>query len=41
MHALTRQLQRGYRILLSRALRGVNIWFEDEETREHMRSVIG
>jgi hypothetical protein len=35
------RLQRGYRILLSRAIHGVFIWFEDEETREHVRSQIG
>ncbi len=31
-----RRLQRGYRILLSRAMRGTYIWFEDAETREHI-----
>jgi DUF2075 family protein len=30
------RLQRGYRILLSRAIRGVGVWFEDEETRDHV-----
>jgi DUF2075 family protein len=30
---LVRRLQRGYRILLSRAIRGVYVWFEDAETR--------
>lgn len=31
---LVRRLQRGYRILLSRAIRGAYVWFEDGETRE-------
>lgn len=31
---LVRRLQRGYRILLSRAVRGAYVWFEDAETRE-------
>ncbi len=30
---LVRRLQRGYRILLSRAIRGAHVWFEDAETR--------
>lgn len=34
--ALIRQLERGYRILLSRALKGIYVWFEDDETREHV-----
>jgi hypothetical protein len=33
---LLNQLKRGYRILLSRALRGVYLWIEDEETREYI-----
>lgn len=36
--AIIRQLQRGYRILLSRAIHGLFVWFEDEETREHVLS---
>ena len=32
------QLKRGYRILLSRALRGIYVWIEDPETREHIIS---
>ena len=36
--ALLDRLTRGYRILLSRAVRGVYIWFEDEETRHYMES---
>ncbi len=35
-----RRLQRGYRILLSRAMRGTYVWFEDEETRAHMESAL-
>lgn len=35
---LLRQLQRGYRILLSRAIRGLYIWFEDDETRRHVEA---
>lgn len=38
--ALIRQLQRGYRILLSRALKGIYIWFEDEETRSHIQELL-
>lgn len=37
---LLRRLQRGYRILLSRAIRGAYVWFEDEETREHVRDLL-
>lgn len=35
---LIRRLQRAYRILLSRAIRGVFVWFEDEETRRHVEA---
>ncbi len=35
-----RRLQRGYRILLSRAMRGTYVWFEDEETRAHMERAL-
>lgn len=35
---LTRYLLRGYRILLSRALRGLYVWFEDPETEEYVWS---
>jgi DUF2075 family protein len=38
--AVIRQLARGYRILLSRAVHGVYIWFEDEETRRHVLSTL-
>ncbi len=36
-----RRLQRGYRILLSRAMLGTYVWFEDEETREHITEELG
>ena len=36
-----RRLQRGYRILLSRAMLGTYVWFEDEETREHVSGLLG
>jgi uncharacterized protein len=38
--ALIRQLKRGYRILLSRAVKGVYVWFEDEETKNHIESLL-
>ncbi len=38
---LVRRLQRGYRILLSRAIHGAFVWFEDRETREHVESLLG
>src|SRR5262249_54651933 len=36
--ALLRQLLLGYRILLTRAMRGIAIWIEDEETRLHVQA---
>ena len=36
-----RRLQRGYRILLSRAMLGTYVWFEDEETRDHISGLLG
>jgi len=39
-HALLRKLQQGYRILLSRALKGVYVWCEDDETRDHLQSCL-
>lgn len=33
-------LLRGYRILLSRAIRGIFLWVEDPETREHVRRAL-
>jgi hypothetical protein len=35
---LVHRLKRGYRILLSRAVRGVYVWAEDAETRDYLRS---
>ncbi len=37
---LVQQLLRGYRILMSRAIRGTYVWFEDEETRDHMHLLL-
>ena len=37
---LLRRLQQVYRILFSRALRGIYVWFEDEETRKHVSSLL-
>jgi DUF2075 family protein len=37
---VVRRLQRGYRILMSRAIRGTYVWFEDAETREHMLGLL-
>jgi DUF2075 family protein len=33
---LLRRIQRGYRILLTRAIKGVYVWCEDDETREYL-----
>jgi hypothetical protein len=38
--AVVDRLRRGYRILLSRAMRGTYIWFEDAETRSHVESLL-
>lgn len=38
MDALVERLARGYRILLTRAIHGVYVWFEDEETRRHVEA---
>lgn len=38
--ALLERLARGYRILLTRALRGIHIWVEDEETRQHLAGLL-
>jgi uncharacterized protein len=38
--AVTDLLLRGYRILLSRAMRGTYVWFEDAETREHVQGLL-
>ncbi|HVS18342.1 MAG TPA: DNA/RNA helicase domain-containing protein [Planctomycetota bacterium] len=37
---LLNRLARGYRILLSRAMRGAYVWFEDEETRRHVERLL-
>lgn len=37
---LSERLRRGYRILLSRAIKGVYLWFEDAETRAHVESLL-
>jgi hypothetical protein len=39
--AVVERLKRGYRILLSRAMRGTYVWFEDEETRERVEGMLG
>ena len=38
--AVVDRLRRGYRILLSRAMRGTYLWFEDAETRFHVESLL-
>jgi uncharacterized protein len=37
---LKRKIIQGYRILLTRAMRGLYIWFKDRETREHVESCL-
>lgn len=37
---LLERLKRGYRILLTRAIRGVFVWFEDEETRAYVEQML-
>jgi hypothetical protein len=37
---VVRLLQRGYRILLSRAIRGAHVWFEDDETRDRVEAML-
>ncbi len=37
---IIKNLQKGYRILLSRAIRGIYVWFEDEETRLHVEKIL-
>ena len=41
MQELRTRLARGYRILLTRAIRGVYVWCEDAETREHLAKALG
>ena len=38
--ALLRKLLQGYRILLTRALKGVYVWCEDQETRQHISEAL-
>jgi hypothetical protein len=38
--ALLHKLLQGYRILLSRALKGVYVWCEDNQTREHLEACL-
>lgn len=38
--ALLRRVQQAYRILLTRALKGVYVWFEDDETRRHVEACL-
>jgi hypothetical protein len=37
---LVKRLQRGYRIILSRAIHGIWLWVEDAETRSHLKSLL-
>ncbi len=39
--ALRRGLAQAYRILLTRGLKSVHVWFEDEETRRHVEDCLG
>ena len=34
------RLKRGYRILLTRAIKGMHVWFEDQETKEYVTSLL-
>lgn len=38
--ALLQRMQQSYRILMTRAIKGLYVWFEDEETREHVNASI-
>jgi len=38
---LLKKVLQAYRILLTRALKGVYIWFEDDLTRRHIRAALG
>lgn len=35
------RMQQGYRILMTRAIKGLYVWFEDEETREYVADCLG
>ena len=39
--SLLQRLTRGYRILLTRPIRGLYVWCEDAETREHLEHALG
>lgn len=38
--AVIERLKRGYRILMTRAMRGTYVWFEDEETRRYVEGLL-
>jgi len=38
---LLESVTRGYRILLTRAIRGAYLWCQDDETREKLKIVLG
>lgn len=38
---VTQSLKRCYRILLTRAIRGMHVWFEDAETESRVRQLLG
>ena len=35
------RMQQSYRILMTRAIKGLYVWFEDEETRNHVTACLG
>lgn len=37
---LIRRIQQAYRILLSRAMKGIYVWFEDDETKRHVEEML-
>lgn len=37
---LVERLRRGYRVLMTRAIRGLYVWVEDDETREYLASAL-
>ena len=39
--ALIEKLIQGYRILLTRAVKGVYVWCEDEQTKDRLRDCLG
>lgn len=38
---LDKSVKQAYRILLSRGLKGIYLWFEDPETRQHVEAALG